>query len=140
MQNSSITRRSFLSAAIVGVAAIGSQLLLSACSSGSSYGSSGSGSTTNQIANGGNCNSNGSSLDTTGVTDSHTHTIQLTAAEIQAGNTAAVFTTSVYVDHSHDINLSTPDYTNLQNNQGISLTTEPGGTDGHVHTIVINCA
>jgi hypothetical protein len=86
----------------------------------------------------GNCDQNGSPVETTGITESHTHTIQLSAAEIQAANPSAVFTTS-NVGHTHPVQLTAQQYADLQANQSISLVTGPGG-DGHSHTLTLSCA
>jgi hypothetical protein len=44
------------------------------------------------------------------------------------------------VGHTHTVQLTTQQYTDLQANQGVSLTTGAATTDGHTHSLVINCA
>jgi hypothetical protein len=91
------------------------------------------------LATGGNCDQSGSQLETTGVTESHTHTITIMAAQIQAANTGSIFTTSSSSGHTHPVQLTAAQYSSLQANQGVATNTGSGG-DGHTHSLTINCA
>jgi hypothetical protein len=133
-----LRRRIFLQRMLLSVPAFfGVGALMSACggSSSSSPSTSGGGTPTSS----GNCSANGTSLETTGLSEGHTHTISISAAEIHAANTGAVFVTSS-VGHTHNVQLTAVEYTNLQANQGVSLTTGAATTDGHTHTVTFNCA
>jgi hypothetical protein len=128
------SRREFLVKAALGMVVVSAQLFMSAC--GSSDSSSGGSTATN----GGNCDSNGTQLETTGETDGHTHTFQLTAGQIASATTSSVFQVS-NIGHTHNVQFSAQEISDLQSNQGVSLTTaaEVGG-DGHSHSLSISCA
>lgn len=132
-----LNRRSFLVRSVMGLAAaIGADALLSACGSNSTPTVTTSGGTP---TSGGNCGANGSQLETTGVTEGHDHTIQLTATQINAANTSAIFTTSS-VGHTHPVQLTSAQYASLASNTGISLNTGVASDgDGHFHSLTINC-
>jgi hypothetical protein len=136
MGTQKLDRREFFAKAMEYAVLVGGPLLLAACGSGSSS-SSASASAPSQT--GGNCSLNGSQAETTSITEEHTHTIQLTAADITEANTSNVFTTSDDDGHTHPVQLTADQYMSLQANQGVSLSTGPGG-DGHTHTLTINCA
>jgi hypothetical protein len=133
-----LKRRTFLHRMLLSVPAfVGIGVLMSACGGSSSSSPSSSGGGT--PASGGNCDANGTQLETTGLTEGHTHTISISAAEIQAASAGAVFVTS-NVGHTHNVQLTALEYANLQANQGVSLTTGAAITDGHTHTVTFNCA
>ena len=92
----------------------------------------------NSALSGGNCKVNGTGLESTGITESHNHMIQLTAAQIAAADPSAIFVTSD-VGHTHPVQLTPAQYASLQTNQGVNLNTGPG-PDGHVHAVTFNCA
>jgi hypothetical protein len=131
--DSTLSRRKFLFRLALGAVVVSSQWLLTACGGSSSNSGGGGG-----AVSGGNCSANGTGLETTGITDDHSHTIQLTAAQINAADTSAVFTTSS-AGHTHPVQLTAQQFASLQGNQGVSLSTEDGGA-GHTHTLVFNCA
>lgn|GEM_PF-3188456 len=139
-----LTRRHFVARGFVclsqGVCLLGfMNWMLSACSSGSSSGGAYGVSSSGNPMPGGNCLANGTPVETTGITESHTHTIALSAADIQAANPNAVFVTSS-TGHTHNVQLTAQQYTSLQANQGIAIFTGPAITDGHIHSLTLNCA
>ena len=111
------------------------QFFFSACANSNSYGTT----ATTTPVNGGNCSANGSQVETTTLTDGHSHSIQITAVEINTANPAAVFSTTA-TDHSHTVQLTSQDYTSLLANEGVTVTTGIGGADNHTHQVIINCA
>ena len=138
MKNSFLTRRSFILTTALGAIAVSSQLLLTACGS-SSTSPSGTGS---QATNGGDCEANGTGLETTGSTDGHTHTFQLSAGQLaSAASSGGTFSVS-NIGHTHSVTLSAAQIATLQANQVVSITTgtDSLGGDLHTHTLSIGCS
>lgn len=144
-----MNRRLFLSRVSELAALLGIQPLLTACGA-STYGpgtkimTTAGGALMPQSVAGaastasGYCDTYGSKLETTGITEAHTHTIMIPAAEIASGSVTTVYVTSVYGTHSHPVQLTAADYTALMANESITMSTGPGG-DGHTHSLTITC-
>jgi hypothetical protein len=136
MNASPTSRRTFILRIALGAAVVSSQWLFTACGSSDS-GTSGTGS---QATNGGNCEADGSALETTGTTDGHTHTFQLSAAQIASATPSTVFQVS-NIGHTHNVQLTSQQIADLQANQAVSLETGPDslGGDDHTHSLSISC-
>jgi hypothetical protein len=69
-------------------------------------------------------------------TEGHTHTLTITAAQINTGGTSVGFQTSLN-GHRHVVTLTTPQFAMLR--AGVALTVESSTNSGHFHTYRIEC-
>lgn len=115
-----LTRKDFLKtglAAAGAVAGIGG----TACGGDDKAGSGGGG--------GGGCS--------TTMTPSHGHTLSIAAADVSAGVAKTYNMTGG--GHSHDVLVSPANFSTLQTSKSASVTSAPGGSDNHSHSITITC-
>ena len=86
---------------------------------------------------GGACATNGT---TTSFVSNHGHTNPvISASNVSSGTQITVGVGSGSAGHSHTVTITAANFTTLQGNQGISITTNADGT-GHTHSIIVNCA
>lgn len=83
----------------------------------------------------GDCLSDGG---TAAISANHGHTLAVPKEDIIAGS-AKTYTTAGTAGHSHTVSLSASDFTSLQSNQGIVVTTDVDLT-GHTHSVTLTCA
>ncbi len=81
-----------------------------------------------------NCLENGTS---TNIGSNHGHTLSVSKEDVTAG---AEKTYSILGDsgHNHDVTITAADFTNLQQNQAITVTSSSGA--GHTHSVTVSCA
>lgn len=146
-----ITRKDFF---VLTFSLVGSAVAASACDDDDGYpkggtggnsagtggatgtGGTGTGAGTGGAAGGETCMSPVTSMqvaDTTG----HTHTVTLTAAQINAGS-PMMFTTSNAGGHVHTVTLTAGDFTMLRG--GMSITKTSSNDSNHTHSYAISCA
>jgi hypothetical protein len=80
-----------------------------------------------------NCLANGTRAT---ITYNHGHTIDITAADIAAGNQRSYDITGT-ADHSHSVSVSAADMTTLAGNGPIQVTSS--STNGHTHIVNVFC-
>ncbi|HUP56080.1 MAG TPA: hypothetical protein VM598_01415 [Bdellovibrionota bacterium] len=75
-------------------------------------------------------------LTATTSTGSHTHSIVITRAEIEAG-VQKTYTTTVGNSHTHTVTVTAAQFSDLAANSDVVLTTSTDGA--HDHQIALNC-
>lgn len=71
------------------------------------------------------------------ISGNHGHTLTVSSQDVQSG-TARTYSIQGSSGHNHDIMISANDFTSLQNNQSIEVTSTTD--DGHTHAVVVTCA
>jgi len=88
---------------------------------------------TGGVVSGGSCLANGT---TAAIGTNHGHTITVTAADVSAG-VSKTFNIQGSGDHNHTVTITAAQFASLQGNVGVQITSS---TNGHSHTVTVNCA
>lgn len=123
------TRRNFLSKALgLSLLVAGWELLLSACGQTTT--------TTTTTTPSGDCEVNGTSV---AIGTNHGHTAPtVDRADVTAGVQKSYTIGIGSSGHTHTITVAASEFTSMQGNLPITLTTDADGT-GHSHSITISC-
>ena len=81
-----------------------------------------------------NCLDNGT-LSTIG--SNHGHNLTVSTADVQAG-AAKTYSIQGTSGHDHTVSLSAADFTQLQNNNTVTVSST--NDDGHTHSVTVRCA
>jgi hypothetical protein len=112
---------------------IGAQSLVAACGGGTYS----SGDTSGTPSSGGSCTTNGTTITVGG---NHGHTAPtVSASDVTTGSQNTYTVAQGSASHSHTVTVSAANFTTLQGDTGVSISTDADAT-GHSHTITINCA
>lgn len=85
-------------------------------------------------ASGGDCSANGTS---TSIGANHGHELTIPAADVAAG-LEKTYSIQGSGGHNHTVTITAAQFTSLQNNEGVSVSSS--SADSHMHTITVNCA
>ncbi len=87
---------------------------------------------TESTVSGGNCSANGTSA---AISANHGHVLTVTSGEVNALAQITYDITGTS-GHFHDVTITAAQFTTLQSNQGIQITSS---FNGHVHIVTVNC-
>jgi hypothetical protein len=96
---------------------------------------SGSTSKSAPVVNGGNCLVNGTAVT---IGSNHGHVMNVPIADITADVGKDYDIRGTNTTHTHTVSLSKSDFDSLKLNQGVSVQSS-AASDGHSHSIVVNC-
>ncbi len=80
------------------------------------------------------CAANGTAVS---IGSNHGHTLTVSKADVTAG-TEKTYTIQGSSPHDHSVTLSSANFTSLQSNSSISVTSSNG--DSHTHSVQVSCA
>lgn len=118
---------------------LGGAAAVVACSSGSTYGTSGNVGTTGS----GGSTSSGTCADPlpeTQLPDStgHTHTVTIPASDLNATTDQTIDTSDVF-GHMHAVTLAVADLATLKGGGQVTVTSTSAGTPAHTHMYSVSC-
>src|SRR5690349_1339298 len=122
-----LTRKEFLSSVFTAASGAAAAAFLVACG-----GSNGSGTPDAPP----NCAANGTRV---AIGGNHGHSMSVSAADVAAG-ASKTYDITGGASHSHNVTISGAAFAMLQSNTGVMTLSTAGGTDGHTHSITVNCA
>lgn len=122
----SLTRKEFLSSVISVVAGAAGAAVLVGCGSSSS----------GPDAAAKNCSTNGTAIT---IEANHGHALTVAKEDVVAGvdKTYAIMGTSA---HSHNVTVTAAMFAMLKNNTSVTISSTAGGSDGHTHSVLVDCA
>ncbi|WP_428740346.1 hypothetical protein [Tenacibaculum sp.] len=82
----------------------------------------------------GNCLKDGTN---NSINRNHGHSLNVSKEDVQNGTDKA-YSIQGSADHNHIITVTAANFSSLQNNNSISVTSTTGG--GHTHTVTVSCA
>ena len=80
------------------------------------------------------CSDNGT---LSSISANHGHNLTVSSSDVQAGS-ARTYSIQGTSSHDHMVTLTAADFTNLQNNN--SITVSSTNIDGHTHSVTVRCA
>ena len=80
------------------------------------------------------CSDNGTQ---SSISANHGHSLIVSSSDVQSGS-ARTYSIQGSSSHDHMVSLTAADFTNLQNNN--SITVNSTNDDGHTHSVTVSCA
>lgn len=137
MDSESMTRKQFVRLTFT---LLGGAATVAACSSGNTYGGTGTGGSNGA---GGSTSAGGACLDPlpeTQVPDStgHMHSVMIPASDLNA-TTDQTINTTVQLGHMHAVTLVVADLATLKGGGQVTVTSTSAGTPAHTHMYMVSC-
>ena len=129
-------RKTFIQKSIAGMLIALPAYMLVGCSSGSDNDPSPNPNPDPDPTPSGNCLDNGTS---SSIGGNHGHTLTVSKEDVQAG-TQKTYSIQGTSNHNHQVTLTAANFSSLQSNNSISVSSTTGDSDNHTHSVIVSCA